>query len=155
MLKKIMFLSFGLCLLSGVVFAQQPSDKNAPAKPAPVSGPSLTPPPAGHADSVLVTIILKHQQDKSLPELRRILEAQGFWEMFPPEEAKVLSWVLAMGIGHVIVLQLPAGSVRRLNLAIQNGAWSAFNSEIYLSYDYMPIWQDYIEKREEAKDDRN
>lgn len=119
-----------------------------------VPGPSTA---AGtvHADSVMVTVILKHQQDKNLPEIRRVLEAQGFWDMFPTEEARVLSWTIAMGYGHVIVLKVPAGAIRRLNLAIENGAWGAYNSEIYLSYDYKPVWQEYMEKREEAKDDRN
>ncbi|MBK6932247.1 MAG: hypothetical protein IPH12_15845 [Saprospirales bacterium] len=107
------------------------------------------------ADSVLVTVILKHQQGKNLQEIRRVLEAQGFWDMFPPDDARIISWTLAMGLGHVIVLQLPANAVRRLNLAIENGAWGAFDSEIYLSYDYHNIYQEYIDKREEARDDRN
>lgn len=112
-------------------------------------------PQAPRADSVMVTIILKHQQDKNLSEIRRILEAQGFWDMFPPEDARVVSWTLAMGLGHIITLQVPAGAVRRLNLAIENGAWGAYDSEIFLSYDYKAVWQDYVEKREEAKADRN
>lgn len=105
-------------------------------------------------DSVMVTVVLKHQQDKNLSEIRRILEAQGFWEMFPPQDARVVSWTLALNLGHIIVMQVPAGAVRRLNLAIENGAWGAYDSEIYLSYDYKGIWQDYIQKREEAKEDR-
>ena len=106
-------------------------------------------------DSVLVTVILKHQQDKNLPEIRRILEAQGFWDIFPPQDARVVSWTIAMGVGHVILLQIPAGSERRLNLALENGAWGAFNTEVYLTYDYKSVWEDYIERREEAKADRN
>ncbi|MFZ4634303.1 MAG: hypothetical protein ACOYNO_08875 [Saprospiraceae bacterium] len=107
------------------------------------------------SDSVLVTIILKHQQDKNLQELRRILEAQGFWDMFPPEDAKVLSWNIALGLGHVIVLQIPAGSVRFLNLSIENGAWGAYNTEVYLSYDYKSVWQEYMQMRGDAKADRD
>jgi hypothetical protein len=59
------------------------------------------------------------------------------------------------GLGHIITLQCPAGAVRRLNLALENGAWGAFDTEIYLTYDYQSVWQDYIERREEAKEDRN
>lgn len=106
-------------------------------------------------DSVMVTIVLKHQQNKNLPEIRRILEAQGFWDIFPPQDARVVSWTLAMNLGHIITLQVPAGAVRRLNLALENGAWGAFDTEIYLTYDYKPIWQDYIERREDAREDRN
>jgi len=131
--------------------AQQPVVK--PTAPSP--GPSFEPQAISTEDSVMVTIILKHQQGKNLYEIRRVLEAQGFWDMFPPEDARVISWTLAMGLGHVIVLQVPVSGVRRLNLAIENGAWGAFDSEFYLSYDYESLWRDYIEKREAAKDDRN
>lgn len=146
MLNKILILVSIVLLAVQIGFAQQPT---AP------EGPSTIPTNQPGADSVLVTIILKHQQDKNLPEIRRILEAQGFWDMFPPQDARVVSWTLAMGLGHIITLQVPAGAVRRLNLALENGAWGAFDTEIYLTYDYKSVWQDYIERREEAKEDRN
>lgn len=147
MLQKVLliFLLSMICVASAM--AQQPV--------VVPDGPSTVAPLPQKADSVMVTIILKHQQDKNLAEIRRILEAQGFWDMFPPEDARVVSWTLAMGLGHVITLQVPAGAVRRLNLAIENGAWGAYDSEIFLSYDYMSVWKDYVEKREDAKADRN
>lgn len=113
----------------------------------------MTPAAPKEADSVMVTIILKHQQGKNLPEIRRILEAQGFWSIFPPEDARVVSWTLAMGLGHIVTLMVPAGDVRRLNLALENGAWGAFDTEIYLTYDYRGVWKDYVERREDAKED--
>ncbi len=128
--------------------AQQPVITNP-------EGPSLHPPAPVEADSVMVTIILKHQQNKNLPEIRRVLEAQGFWDIFPPQDARVVSWTIAMGLGHVITMQVPTGAVRRLNLALENGAWGAFDTEIYLTYDYKKVWLDYIERREEAREDRN
>lgn len=143
---------FLLALMLGAlpaVLAQQPTVK--PASP----GPSFEPQPIATEDSVLVTVVLKHQQGKNLQEIRRVLEAQGFWDLFPPKDARVVSWTLAMGLGHVVVLQVPVSGVRRLNLAIENGAWGAFESEFYLSYDYKTIWEEYIEKREAARDDRN
>lgn len=143
-----------LALLLGfasAALAQQPLPKPAPPSP----GPSFEPQALPMEDSVMVTIILKHQQGKNLYEIRRILEAQGFWDMFPPEDTRIISWTLAMGLGHVIVLQVPVSGVRRLNLAIENGAWGAFDSEFYLSYDYESLWREYLEKREAAKDDRN
>lgn len=151
MLKKVLPLFFVLLIgtlqLAG---AQQPAGTPVPSSP----GPPVEPKAISSTDSVLVTLILKHQQNKNLQEIRRILEAQGFWDMFPPEDARIVSWTIAMGLGHVIVLQIPANAVRRLNLAIENGAWGAYDTEIYLSYDYRSIWEDYIEKRAEAKDDR-
>ncbi len=150
--KKIWPLLFaGLLAFLPNLSAQQPAGNPVPASP----GPPVEPKTISTADSVLVTVILKHQQGKNLQEIRRVLEAQGFWDMFPPDDARIISWTLAMGLGHVIVLQLPANAVRRLNLAIENGAWGAFDSEIYLSYDYHNIYQEYIDKREEARDDRN
>lgn len=123
-----------------------------PQKPGP--GPA-TEVVVQESDSVLVTVILKHQQDKNLPEIRRILEKQGFWDVFPPEDARVISWNIAMGLGHVVVLQIPAGSVRFLNVALENSAWGAFDTEIYLSYDYRTIWEDYLDRRSESAEDRN
>ena len=152
--KMIPLILFLLAGLSGPLAAQQPVDKQVPVTPV-TPGPPALPEAIPTKDSVLVTIVLKHQQDKNLQEIRRILEAQGFWDMFPPEDARVVSWTLAMGFGHVIVLQLPANAVRRLNLAIENGAWGAYDSEIYLSYDYKSIFEEYTAKREEAREDRN
>ncbi|MCB0531897.1 MAG: hypothetical protein KDD14_06825 [Saprospiraceae bacterium] len=150
MQKKIqqLFVLLFLALLPGMLTAQEPAE--VPSSP----GPSFEPQPIALEDSVMVTLILKHQQDKNLQEIRRVLEAQGFWDMFPPEDARIISWTIAMGLGHVIVLQVPANAIRRLNLAIENGAWGAYDSEFYLSYDYKEIWEDYIEKREEARADR-
>lgn len=158
---RILFLTLA-CLLgrAAAVQAQQPQDKNPAGQPASNSpGPTFVAPKASETDSVMVTVILKHQQNKNLAEIRRVLEAQGFWDQFPPRDARVVSWNLVMGLGHVIVLQIPAGSVRRLNLAIENGAWGAFDTEIYLSYDYQSVWRDYVERKEEAReeleDDKN
>lgn len=146
MLKKNLLLVFILLGFTQLLFAQQPKAPEGPSTAATV---------IPGADSVLVTVILKHQQDKNLPEIRRILEAQGFWDMFPPQDVRVVSWTLAMGLGHIITLHVPAGAIRRLNLALENGAWGAFDTEIYLTYDYQSVWMDYIERREEAKEDRN
>jgi hypothetical protein len=152
MFKKILYACLTLLIALQVASAQQPETKKDSAA---VEGPTTLAPVEPIADSILVTVILKHQQDKNLPEIRRILEAQGFWDIFPPQDARVISWTIAMGIGHVILLQIPAGTERRLNLALENGAWGAFNTEVYLTYDYKSVWEDYIERREEAKADRN
>ncbi len=135
-----------LLLACTAAWAQQPT------KPGP--GPS-TEVSSQNADSVMVTVVLKHQKDKNLPEIRRILEKQGFWDVFPPEDARVVSWNIAMGLGHVITLAIPAGSVRFLNVAIENAAWGAFDTEFYLSYDYLGIWQDYMTRRTDARFDRD
>jgi hypothetical protein len=104
-------------------------------------------------DSLMVTVILKHQQDKNLLEIRRKLESNGFWDLFPPREARILSWHIAIDLGHVIVLKMPASAIRTLNLSLENGAWAAFDTEVHLSYDYLSIYRDYLEKRAENRKD--
>ena len=153
MLKKILLITLCLAGLSQWGLAQQPTVKQPDTTH--VEGPAMSSPSGVVSDSILVTIILKHQQNKNLPEIRRVLESQGFWDIFPPQDARVISWTIAMGLGHVIILKVPAGAERRLNLALENGAWGAFDTEIYLTYDYQSVWQDYVERREEAKEDRN
>lgn len=144
-------LIFTFCSVSLITAnAQKTEPKTAPGPPV-----QLDAPVDSTSDSVLVTIILKYQQDKSFAELRRRLEAQGFWELFPPAEARVVSWNVAVGFGHIVTLKMRSSAVRQLYLAISNGAWGAFNSEVYMSYEYMPIWQDYMEKRNEAKEERD
>lgn len=111
--------------------------------------------PAAHAqkasspasDSVLITIFLKHQQDKSLKQLQQIQEQNNFGGMFPPKETRVVSWYVMMGIGQVVTLKVAPKDVRTLNLAIENGAWGAFNTEFYPTYDYVPVWREAAQKR--------
>ena len=46
-----------------------------------------------------------------------------------------------MGIGQVVTLKLPAEKLREVNLAIEQKAWGAFETEFYATYDFQPIWQ--------------
>ncbi len=149
-MRIFLFLAISLCCL-GQAAAQDDKAKKSP-------GPEAIAPQSAidnAADSLLVTVILKYQQDHTFAELRRQLEANGFWEVFPPVDSRVVSWNVALGFGHIVTLKMPADGVRRLYLSITNGAWGAFNSEVFMSYEYMPIWQDYIEKREDAKAERD
>lgn len=94
---------------------------------------------AESADSVMITIFLKHQQDKSLDSLGKIQDKNKFREMFPPKSARVISWYVMMGIGQVVTVKIPGGELRTLNLAIERGAWGAFNTEFYPTYDLWPV----------------
>jgi len=40
-----------------------------------------------------------------------------------------------MGIGQVIVMRFPPDHLRRVNLAIEKGAWGAYQTEFYVTYD--------------------
>lgn len=99
------------------------------------------------ADSTMITIFLKHQQDKSLKDINAKLETNQFHQMFPPKFARVVSWYVMMGIGQVVTLKFPASKLREVNLTLENGAWGAFNTSFYPTYDYMPVWKSQQNKK--------
>nr|MDJ0971917.1 hypothetical protein [Kiloniellales bacterium] len=65
----------------------------------------------------------------------------GFWQRFPPEGTEVVSWYVMMGIGQVVTLKVPAAKLRDVNLAIEQCAWGAFDTEFFPTYDFQPVWQ--------------
>ncbi|WP_207951824.1 hypothetical protein [Pseudomaricurvus alcaniphilus] len=91
------------------------------------------------SDTVLVTIVLKHQQDKSLGELQEIQDKNKFWQSFPPEGMAIKSWYVAMGLGQVITLEVAPKDLRRLNLAVEKSAWGSFTTEFYPTYEFQEI----------------
>jgi hypothetical protein len=92
-------------------------------------------------NSILLTIFLRHDQSKTLEEIQAHLEKTGFDKNFPPAGTEVVSWYVMMGIGQVVTLRVPAEKLREVNVAIEKGAWGAFRSEFYPTYDYRPIWE--------------
>lgn len=99
-------------------------------------------------DTFLLTIFLKHDQSKTIAQIRKELEATGFWRVFPPKGIAVESWKVVMGIGQVVTLRVPASRLREVNLAIEKTAWGAFRTEFYPTYDLWPIVQKI--KKEQA-----
>lgn len=87
----------------------------------------------------MLTVFLKHDQSRNLNEIRAKLTEQEFFKVFPPEGVEIVSWNIAMGIGHVIVLRFPASRLREVNLAIERSAWGPFRTEFFPTYDYMDI----------------
>ena len=114
-----------LCVLaiSGSVLAQQ-------APPGPASTPG---------DYILLTIILRHDQSKTLEEINKNLDETGFWAKFPPEGIKVESWYIAMGVGHIVTLRVPPARLREVNRSVEQTAWKAYRSEFYPTYDAREI----------------
>lgn len=90
-------------------------------------------------NAVLLTVFLKHDQSRNLNEIRTKLTEQELFKVFPPEGVEIVSWTIAMGIGHVIVLRFPASRLREVNLAIERSAWGPFGTEFFPTYDYMDI----------------
>jgi len=91
--------------------------------------------------TMLMTVILRHDQSKTVDEINAHLDKTGFRKNFPPEGVDIVSYNIVMGIGHVITLRLPADKLRAVNLAVERGAWGGFRSEFYPTYDYLQIFQ--------------
>src|ERR1700719_3271354 len=82
-------------------------------------------PPAGTAsatadNAVLLTVFLKHDQSRPLGELNAQLARQGFYKAFPPPGVEVVSWVVAMGVGQIVTLRLPASRIREVNRVLED-----------------------------------
>ena len=86
-------------------------------------------------DTMLLTVFLKHDQSMNNVDRRVLLEKAGFSDLFPPEGVEIVDHYVMMGIGQVIVMRFPPDHLRRLNLAIENGAWGAYQTEFYVTYD--------------------
>ncbi len=99
----------------------------------------------GGQGEMMLTIFLRHQQDKNLGEINAKLDASEFWENFPPDGCNIVSWYVMMGIGQVVTLRFPAEKLRDVNLAIEQRAWGSFSTEFYATYDFKPRY-DVIRK---------
>ena len=98
-------------------------------------------------EKLLLTIFLKHDQSMNLEEIEKVRSNQGFYKNFPPEGVSVVNWYVVMGIGQMIVLELPASKLREVNLAIEKTAWKAFRSEIYPTYDLYPLIEQKLDNK--------
>ncbi len=87
----------------------------------------------------LVTVILHHDQSKTLDDILSHVKSTGFYRDFPPEGSELVSWTVAMSYGFIIHLRTEPGALRNLNLFFEKKAWGAFRYEIYPSYDFEPI----------------
>src|SRR5258708_37181876 len=82
-------------------------------------------------DMLLLTIFLRHDQSQTLDEIQARLKQTGFYESFPPPGVEAVSWHVAMGIGQVATLKLPADKLRGVNRRIESKASGAFPPEFY------------------------
>ena len=95
-------------------------------------------------DAILLTVFLRHDEAKNLDEIQKIEDAQGLYKAFPPAGTSVVSWHVVMGIGQIVVLEVPAAKLRDVNLALEKTAWKAFRTEFYPTYDYYPVVRDKL-----------
>ena len=92
---------------------------------------------------ILVTVILHHDQSKTLEEITAHTKKTGFYRDFPPEGSELVSWVVAMSYGFIIQLLVEPNALRNLNRFIEQKAWGAFRYEIFPSYDFTPIAENF------------
>ena len=88
---------------------------------------------------VLLTVILHHDQSKTLDQIMEHLKKTGFYRDFPPDGTELVSWVVAMSFGFIIQLRVEPGALRSLNVFMEKKAWGAFRYEVYPSYDFQAI----------------
>ncbi len=112
------------------------------------AAPAGPQPPQPRAEpAILLTIFLRHDQSRTLGEINAQLEKNGWYARFPPQGIQVVSWYVMMGIGQVVTLRVPPDRVREVNLAVENGAWGAYRTEFYVTYDYRPVWEEQQAKQ--------
>ena len=88
---------------------------------------------------LLVTVLLHHDQSKTLDEIMAHLRKTGFYRDFPPEGTELVSWVVAMSFGFIIQVRVEPSKLRNLNRFMEQKAWGAFRYEVYPSYDFQAI----------------
>lgn len=95
-----------------------------------------------HPGTFLMTVFLKHDESKPLPDINQELKRNGWYRDFPPPGVEVVSWYVVMGIGQVVTLRVPADKLREVNRVIENSAWGGYRTEFYPTYDYRQAWDD-------------
>lgn len=105
--------------------------------------------------TMLMTIVLKHDQSKNLAQSQPQLDAVEWWERFPPKGVEIVSWNVVMGLGQVVTLRLPPELMNMVNVEIERCAWGVFTTEFYPTYDFVPVRdrlkREYLERRAAAK----
>ncbi|MBV8377627.1 MAG: hypothetical protein JO279_11565 [Verrucomicrobia bacterium] len=100
----------------------------------------------GSDGKIMLTVIMRHDESKTLDEIDDHLEKTGFRKNFPPPGVDIVSYHIVMGLGHIITLRLPPDKLREVNLAFAHGVWGAFRTEFYPTYDYLQLFYDLKQK---------
>ena len=71
----------------------------------------------------------------NIQEINEKAAANRLNEIFPPEGVEIIDHYVLMGIGQMIVLRVPPNALRMLNISLERGAWGAYQTEFYATYD--------------------
>jgi hypothetical protein len=99
-------------------------------------------PDPSHPGTFLMTVFLKHDESRPLPDINATLKRNGWYRDFPPPGVEIVSWYVMMGIGQVVTLRIPAEKLREVNRVVENSAWGSYHTEFYPTYDYRQAWED-------------
>jgi len=97
-----------------------------------------TPTPADPAN-MLLTIVLRHDQSKNLEDIQTHMKAMDWWDRFPPEGTRIVSWTVAMGLGQIVTLEVPPRLLPVVNVELERSAWGVFRTECFPTYDFIPV----------------
>ncbi len=97
-------------------------------------------------ESILLTVFLKHDQANNLESVQSKLKAADWWERFPPQGVEIVSWTVAMGFGQIVTLRVPPAKLAELNVELERSAWGVFRTEVYPTYDFIPV-REHIRER--------
>ncbi|MBX6317338.1 hypothetical protein [Pigmentiphaga sp.] len=89
--------------------------------------------------NILLTVLLKHDQSNNLDAVQTKLKEADWWERFPPEGVKIVSWTVAMGLGQIVTLEVPPHLLATVNVELERSAWGVFRTECYPTYDFVPV----------------
>lgn len=88
---------------------------------------------------MLLTVLLKHDQSQNLEQIQAHMTKVDWWERFPVEGSRVVSWTVAMGLGQIVTLELPPALLPLVNVELERSAWGVFRTECYPTYDFLPV----------------
>lgn len=134
MRNSIGILPFTALLLAPILWLSAPAAQAQTAAAA-VAAPGLP------KDTILLTLILHHDQTKTFAAIKQQEKDTNFAKLFPPPGVEIVSWNIVMGVGQEIVLRLPPDKLRELLGVIERCTYGVYKSEWYITYDYKQIWE--------------
>ena len=90
-------------------------------------------------DNLLLTIVMQHHAGLTLEDVQARMKASDWWERFPPQGVRIVSWTVAVGLGQIVTLELPPQLLPVVNLELERSAWAVFTTACYPSYDFVPV----------------
>ena len=99
----------------------------------------------------MLTVFLRHDQSQNMEQIQGKLDDGDWWHEFPPEDCEIVSWVVAMGVGQIVTLRLPADKLHRVNVELERRAWGVFTTEFYPTYDFLPVRERLTRESDERR----